>query len=359
MNIDFEAAVDAPFRMQPGLRRLAPGARQLTPSTAGGAHLRAKLQVLGERHHEALCVQPGFDALPALQALAAQARHEWPQALQGDPAGRIDAPLLGWGVQGEQVIDLGTGQRQTGQTPAGRSQSGLGGTGHRQTGNVQADGHTSHGHADPRHTGEVLRSLPVSWRAAALLSLAFQEDFAVVDGRTATVPWLAVALPSHWAPIDKVGRHFAEIHAPVADNALLLSAGEALMRMVTATQRWERFVWNVSRHASLQAHPAHVDPAPWPEGLTPDALAARAWWRSERQTFIPLSPLQQAVFTIRVDVQSLPQAICSAERAARLHAAIASMSDAVLAYRSLKPVRGVLLQWLQSRAQPASANQDA
>ena len=44
---------------------------------------------------------------------------------------------------------------------------------------------------------------------------------------TPTIPWLAVCLPSRWAPEDKVGRHFAEVHAPVADNALLVAAGDS------------------------------------------------------------------------------------------------------------------------------------
>ena len=46
MPFDFEAAVVAPFRMQPGLRRLAHGATQLTPLAPGGKHQREKLAVL-------------------------------------------------------------------------------------------------------------------------------------------------------------------------------------------------------------------------------------------------------------------------------------------------------------------------
>jgi dimethylamine monooxygenase subunit A len=45
----------------------------------------------------------------------------------------------------------------------------------------------------------------------------------------------------------------------------------------------------------------------------------------------------------------LGAAIDTPHKAARLHAAIASMSDAVLAYRSLASVRAPLLAWLESR----------
>jgi dimethylamine monooxygenase subunit A len=40
----------------------------------------------------------------------------------------------------------------------------------------------------------------------------------------------------------------------------------------------------------------------------------------------------------------------SPQRAAALHDALASMSPAVLDYRSLGPVRDALLAWLQRRA---------
>ena len=58
----------------------------------------------------------------------------------------------------------------------------------------------------------------------------------------------------------------------------------------------------------------------------------------------------RALFTIHVQVQPLADAVASPARAAALHAAIASMSDAVLAYRSLAAVRGPLLAWLADRA---------
>ena len=43
MSFDFDAAVTAPFRMQPGLRRLAPGTPQLTPLAPGSRHQREKM----------------------------------------------------------------------------------------------------------------------------------------------------------------------------------------------------------------------------------------------------------------------------------------------------------------------------
>ena len=317
MSFDFDAAVSAPFRMQPGLRRMADGAPHLTPVGAGSRHQREKLAVLSATPVQALQVVAGFDPLPALQALAAHAAREHPAAFSWDGE-RAVAPGLGVAVHGDLIEELASG---------------------------------SFGLGD--EIGRCLRGLPgegSGWRLAGLLSLAFDEDFALVDASTGTLPWLAVALPSHWAPQDKIGRHFREVHAPVADNALLLRASDHLMRMVCGPERWERFVWNVTRHPRLNAHPANVDPAPWPADAFADAPAPRAWWRSERQTFIALPGRSMAVFTIEVQVEPLARAIDSADKAARLHDAIATMSTNVLAYRSLAAVREPLLAWLAARA---------
>ncbi len=134
------------------------------------------------------------------------------------------------------------------------------------------------------------------------------------------------------------------MHAPVADNALLVGAAEALTRLVAGAQRWERFVWNVTAHPRLHAHPRRVAPERW-QGLD----VGLAWWRTERQTFIPVAGRGQAVFTIGVEVEPLADAITTPQRAIKLHDAIASMSPPVLAYRGLTPVRESLLRWLATR----------
>jgi dimethylamine monooxygenase subunit A len=313
LGFDFDAAVQAPFRMQPGLRRLADGAPQLHPLPPGSRHQREKMAVLSVHPERALVCAPGFDPAPAWAALARHAAAEHPAAFTFDGL-RATALQLQVAVEGERVIELGSGAFGLGDEIA-----------------------------------RCLRGVPGRARQVALLALAFAEDFAVVDGETAAIPAIAACLPSHWAPQDKVGRHFAEVHAPVADNALLVRAGEHLMRVVCGAERWERFVWNVTRHPRLNAHPLAVDPAPWAAEAFADADAPRAWFRSERQTFIPVAGRTQALFTIGVDNVPLAHAIDTPAKAARLHDAIDSMSDAVLAYRSLADVRAPLLAWLSSR----------
>ena len=320
MAFDFDAAVTAPFRMQPGLRRLDPGQPQLTPLAAGSRQQREKLAVLSAFAAQALVARPGFDAQPALQVLFRQAASEHPAHFQLHADGSIAA--LGVRVREGQVLQVSAGV------------FGLG--------------------------DEVARCVALQdgpWRAAALFALAFAEDLAIVDARDTSVPWMSVALPSHWAPEVKVGLPFAQIHQPVADAERVRQAGEALMRLVSGAVRWERFVWNVTDSPRLHTHPARVSVPRW--GHDPDALAAgrlpRAWFRSERQTFVPVPELLQSVFTIGVEVQPLDAVVSTPERAHRLAEAVATMSPEVLSYRGLTPVREALLHWLRQRAMPAPA----
>ncbi len=305
---DFETAVQAPFRMQPGLRRLTPGTPQLTPLAPGSRHQREKLAVLSAYPAQALLKREGFDPAPALQTICRQAAREHPQDFAWDGR-RATAHRLGTAVEAGEVLHLHAGSFCLGDELA-----------------------------------RCLRGLAPEWRLAGLLALCFAEDLAVIDGHSGQIPWLAVALPSSWAPEEKIGRHFAEVHAPVADNTLIVKAADALARMVSGPDRWERFVWNVTPQTRLHAHPARIDPRRWALGGI-----GRAYWRTERQTFVPVEGERQAVFTILVDLAPLAEAVPPGPRSERLHDAVATMSDAVLAYRGLAAVRAELLAWLAAR----------
>jgi hypothetical protein len=121
------------------------------------------------------------------------------------------------------------------------------------------------------------------------------------------------------------------------------------MRVVCGGQRWERFVWTVTDHPRLHAHPQRMDRQRWPAGAATE-LPGQAWWRTERQTFLPVPATGQAVFTIAVDVQALASAIDDPGQAGALRDAVETMNDEVLGYRGLVPVRAALLAWLERQA---------
>lgn len=318
MSFDFEAAVSAPFRMQPGLRRLAPGASHLTPCAPGSRHQREKLAVLQAFAGQALLAREGFDERPALAAVAAHAAAEHPATWRWDGT---RAQALGVTVEPNGAVEQST--------------AGVFGTGDEMA--------------------RCLRSLPPRWRLTGLLSLAFEEDMALLDGRDGCVPWLSVCLPSQWAPEEKLGLPFSAVHAPVPAGTLFSASSQPLVKLLTSGQTWERFVWTVTGHPRLHAHPDRVDPLRWRVTAGPDAVAAQAWWRTERQTILPLHGLGLSLFTIHVQLQPLAAALAQPERARRVHDSLASMSDEVLRYRALAPVREPLLAWLAARAGPSPA----
>jgi dimethylamine monooxygenase subunit A len=260
MEFDF-SQIAVPFRMQPGLRRVDSGALRLTPLDPAGRLHAEKLAVL--RAGQSRQVLPGFDAGPALEAIATRGT-----------AG-TDAPP----------------------------------------------------------------------------ELAYEEDFAVLDGATGTLPWLCVCVPSHWAPEEKLGLGFAALHAPVADNAVLLAASQQLVALATGGDCWERSVWSISASPRYDQHPRRHARTPWPPGDDEQAFAARCWLRAERQVFFPVGQgTRQAVFAIRVMLSPLAEMVQTREQAQRLHDSLSSMSQAVLEYKGLAAAREPLLRWLKDRS---------
>ncbi|MBC7436534.1 MAG: DUF3445 domain-containing protein [Bdellovibrionales bacterium] len=263
MDFDFKH-IAVPFRMQPGLRRMAQGESHLTrlePASPLAVEKRAVVQA-GQCFHSL----PGFDPQPAYRAISQNAQQ---QGL---------APHL-------------------------------------------------------QHTSD--------------LPLAFEEDLVVLDGDTGQLTWLCVCAPSHWAPEEKLGLGLGAVHASVADNAQLMAATPHLVQLATGGGHWERFVWTITPSARYDQHPARQPRTPWPQTDTPAAFAAACYLRAERQTFLPVGHgTKQAVFTIRVMLQPLTQAIQTPEQGRQLHDSLASMSQAVLAYKNLTAARAPLLAWL-------------
>lgn len=178
------------------------------------------------------------------------------------------------------------------------------------------------------------------------LPLLIEEDLALLDGPSATLPWLSICTPSHWAPEDKLGLNWASAHAPVADNQALIAAQRQLVALCTNGQCWQRSVYTLSPNPRYDQHPRRWPRTPWPE-LQGPALAACTWLRVERQGFFPVVGRPgQAVFSIRLQIQRLDRSASTPERAGKLHDWLSSMSEAVAHYKGLAPIRPALVAWL-------------
>jgi dimethylamine monooxygenase subunit A len=192
------------------------------------------------------------------------------------------------------------------------------------------------------------------------LALSLQEDFVILkhEANALRTEYLSVCFPSRWDPREKLGLDFSQIHAPVADNQMLLAAGSSIMTTAFMKQPMLRYVWLIVPSASLPQHPDQNDYS-WAETLRdPSPLLPRLFFRVERQTTWPLPQFNRAVFFIRVmmsslvDVLRIPSAVHleprEGSRGRELASALRSMTPAVVAYRGMTEAMPRLLAELDA-----------
>jgi len=200
-------------------------------------------------------------------------------------------------------------------------------------------------------TGVVLPAEPEA------LAQGMQEDIVVLHDEVdaqgvlhGRVRGLSVAFPSGWRPQDKLGLDFAAIHAPVADNALLLAGARGIMDLAFRQAPMLRHVWLLTPDPGLSQHPDRPRRT-WAQAMDdagPQGLLTQVHFRVERQTTLPLPAWGRGVFLIRVQVAPLVEVLAQdRRRALELHAALASMSPAVLDYRGMTAAQPALLRALE------------
>jgi len=203
-----------------------------------------------------------------------------------------------------------------------------------------------------------LAQLPPLERLADALALAVQEDLVIVRadapgagpeaGPAGHAELLHVCFPSGWDPASRAGADFAALHAPVPHGRVLQRAAPQVVRAMVSKGPFVRYVWSLAPDARLDRNPRrHADLR---AAVPPEAL----WFRVERQTVMPLPELRRALFTIRVYMAPLPAVLTGAERRSTLAAAVASMDEALLAYKGIGEGKDALLAWLEPRGATAS-----
>jgi hypothetical protein len=173
-----------------------------------------------------------------------------------------------------------------------------------------------------------------------------QEDFAIVT-RSADSEWLSfahVCLPNGWAPAEKIGRSFAQIHEPVAGMAEMNRRGREFAElMIRATEGLVRFAWGITFDEALDHHPT-CPQTPFDPGNP------QAFLRVERQTIWGFPDVGAALFTIRTytyDIEPLRRdpAICEPLRSALL-----TMPAGSVRYKGLERCWNDLIAWIDGRA---------
>ncbi|WP_407539220.1 DUF3445 domain-containing protein [Deinococcus radiomollis] len=183
--------------------------------------------------------------------------------------------------------------------------------------------------------------------ALDFLAMNAQEDLSILarnsDGRDFLAA-LHVTLPEKWNPLEKIGRSFAEVHAPVAGSAAMIASAPKLIEAVVNRGPFARFVWGVTASGKLDHHP-NLAPE---EGLPTDP--AGFFLRVERQTLHGFPAQGGALFTIRAYVYPFAEHVSTPEQATALAAGIRSMTPEQMEYKGLTQCRAALLDWLDGRA---------
>lgn len=177
------------------------------------------------------------------------------------------------------------------------------------------------------------------------LAMQLQEDFAVLqlDKQSGNrLAYLNVCMPSGWAPEDKIGRPFDQVHTPVPHIDPISAKQDSIAKlMVNATKGAVRFAWTITDDAALNHHPKRDRAAAHPTPL-PDHPDGEPLLRVERQVIWGFPDLQAALFTIRTYLypfESLQLPVRDA-----LAQAVSGMSEASLSYKNMD--RGLILDRL-------------
>jgi hypothetical protein len=312
--------VEPVYRIQPDLRKLAPGAGHFRTDEQWPRYLRQKLELLG-------AAAGSCRVIAGDERLVAEALWEVAGLLAAEQPERFTVAEERLSIA-DLELAMGRDGADCGRAPIGRS-----------TGSSLRLDAATH----PR-VHEHLASLAPTERLADALALALQEDLVLMAGPPGDdhARLFHVCFPSHWDPAARRGASFAQLHAPVPHNSRLLAGSRNMLAAMLAKGPFERHVWSLTPNPDLDQHPAR----PHGEPLTAGSQVDRLWFRAERQTTRALSSC--ALFTIRVFVVPLRSVLDQPGRAELLAASIRSMDAELLSYKGLADRRDDLLEELDA-----------
>lgn len=173
--------------------------------------------------------------------------------------------------------------------------------------------------------------IPLATVTLGELGMEVQEDFAVVSGAD-RMEYLHVSAPSGWAPEEKIGRSFLEVHSPVPDFDAVRAASVGILRGCIERGPFVRFVWTVEEDDRLNRHPM-THGADWEghRGFEVGTLCVR----TERQVIFGFPEWNAFLFTIRVGHVREPDFRARPELIDPLLAGLESMSPESRRYKGL------------------------
>ena len=156
-------------------------------------------------------------------------------------------------------------------------------------------------------------------------AMKIEEDIAVMhNGKLVAV---CFCFPSGWIPSNELNSDLSKLHAPVADNELLIKSSKKLEQHMNK-QTIRRWVWNVTTISNLSNHP-NIER---PKIIDFDSLH----FRLETQVSTPLDA-EASLFLVKVDVFPLKKIWNE-----KILESINSMSESVLKYKNLIEIKKFL-----------------
>jgi hypothetical protein len=164
------------------------------------------------------------------------------------------------------------------------------------------------------------------------IALLCQDDIAILhQGRLEACCFM---FPSGWAPEEKAGFSFAELHQPVADSERLRASADIITKLMSGEHSYHRSVWGLASSDKLSMHPRYSHKYVEPKSI--DDI----WFRYEHQITAPIERDVSSLFT--VDVQLIAYGDLSESQRARIMESINSMSENVRAYKNIAPFKKIL-----------------
>jgi hypothetical protein len=189
-----------------------------------------------------------------------------------------------------------------------------------------------------------------------IAGLLVQEDLCIVQVDEAGHPLFTAAVlcfPSRWRLHEKLGHALPQVHDPVPLYAGRLARPvDRFMRNIKPGHIAMRLNWSVVDSPAMFQPEGKWRDAPNHE-VTAENAGRKLHLRVERQTLTRLPRSGPVLFGIRVHSYPLGSAIRGAAEAARLAAAVRALPEEITLYKSLRPVRAALLEWLDGYDQRA------
>ncbi|NJN85026.1 MAG: DUF3445 domain-containing protein [Leptolyngbyaceae cyanobacterium SL_7_1] len=175
-----------------------------------------------------------------------------------------------------------------------------------------------------------------------------QEDLCLMlpSDRGYSLSAASVCFPSRWRLQEKMGQPITSIHEHIPDYPSKLERPvDQFFDRLKVEHPGYRLNWSLVDTPKLFL--ADAAPMVLSSQATRENLGKHLWLRVERQTLRRMPISDTVLFTIRSYLHPLEQLVADRDVAEKLAIAIQQMPAAMQAYKSISPVRSMLLEYLE------------